>query len=284
MIYIPFIGALAYAVSTIMEKTILKIKKISIKNYLIVTFLGVVIVMLPFIYLFWGIKPQAFEFRNIIIFLVVIIFSIIANLFYLYSLKGEKVTKTEPARILEPLFVIILAIIFSFLINPDLYERKLNVIIPALIAGVALVFSHIKKDHIQFNKYFTAAVLGSFFFALELIITRLILDFYSPMTFYFLRASSILLISLLIFKPKFIDIKTPIKLKILLISFFWVIYRVIIYYGYLKLGIVFTTLVIMVAPIFIYIFARIFLKEKLSWRNIVASIIIAGCVVYAVLF
>ncbi len=283
MIYIPFIGALAYAVSTIMEKTVLEIKKISIKTYLVATFLGVVLVMLPFIYFFWDINPQALELKNAVIFLVVVILSIIANLFYLYSLKGEKVTKTEPARILEPLLIILLAIIFSFIVSADLYERKLNVIIPALIAGVALVFSHVKKDHIKFNKYFTAAMLGSFFFALELVITILILDFYSPMTFYFLRATSILLISLLIFKPKFKSIKTPIKLKILLISFFWVIYRVVIYYGFLdpELGIVKTILLIMMAPIFIYILARIFLKEKLSWRNIVASIVIIGCVLYA---
>ena len=78
-------------------------------------------------------------------------------------MKWEKVTNLEPAKILEPLFVIILAIFFSFIIDAGLYERNLKVIIPALIAGVALIFSHIQKHHLKFNRYFIAAILGSFF-------------------------------------------------------------------------------------------------------------------------
>jgi drug/metabolite transporter (DMT)-like permease len=62
----------------------------------------------------------------------------------------------------------------------------------------------------------------------------------------------------------------------------WVAYRVIIYYGYLNIGVIFTTLLIMLGPIFIYIFAKIFLKEKLNWRNVVAGIVIAASVVYAI--
>ena len=60
-------------------------------------------------------------------------------------------------------------------------------------------------------------------------------------------------------------------------------YRIIVYYGYLTLGFIFTTLMIMLGPIFVYTFARIFLKEKLTWRNIIASAIIIACVLYALL-
>ena len=63
----------------------------------------------------------------------------------------------------------------------------------------------------------------------------------------------------------------------------WVIYRLIVYYGYLNIGIIFTTLMIMLGPIFIYAFAYIFLKEELRWRNITAAIIIVCSVLYATL-
>jgi len=281
MFYIPILGAIALATGTILQKIVLKNKNINIKLYQVLEFLAIILVMIPFIYFFWRLDFQAFELRNVFIFSLVILFSIIANLFVFYSMKWEKVSNLEPAKILEPLFVIILAILFSFIFGQTLFSRNTNVIIPALIAGGALVFSHIKKHHLEFNKYFVAAIFGSFFFALELVTTRLVLDFYSPITFYFLRCSGILLISFAIFRPKFKNLETKIKLQIFITGAIWVAYRIVVYYGYINYGVIFTTLMIMLGPIFIYLFAHLFLKEKADWRNIVAALIILGCVLYA---
>ena len=283
MIYIPILGALALASGTILEKITLKRKKMNIKLYQTAVFLAIVIAMLPFIYFFWKLDAQALQLGNILIFGLVILFSIIANLFVFYSLKWEKVTNIQPARVLEPLFVVLLAVIFSFFINGGLYDRNYGVIIPALIAGLALIFSHIRRHHLSFNKYFIAAIFGSFFFALELVISRIILGFYSPITFYFLRSSTIFLLSLIIFKPKMKSIRPKDRWIILITGIIWFIYRVIIYYGYLNYGVIFTTLIIMLGPVLIYVFAYIFLKERLHWKNIAAAAIIVGAVLYTLL-
>jgi len=283
VLYFPILGAVALATGTILQRTILKKRKISIKLFQSAEFLAITLALLPFIYFFWKLDSQALGLKNILIFSLVIIFSIAANLFTYYSMKWEKITNLEPAKILEPLFIVLLAIIFSYLVSETMFERNLKIIIPALIAGTALILSHIKRYHLNFNKYFIAAVLGSFFFALELIITRLILDFYSPTTFYFLRCSAIFLISFLAFKPKFSKINKKTKIQILGLGFIWAFYRIIIYYGFLKLGVIFTTLMVMLGPIFVYLFAWKFLKEKINWKNIVASFVIVGCVLYAIL-
>ena len=282
MIHIPILGAIALATGTILEKIVLRKKKVNIKLYQTASFLAIVLAMVPFIYFFWKMDAQALELGNVLIFLAVIVSALVANIFVFYSLKWEKVTNLEPARILEPLFVILLAIVFSFF-AAGLYERNFNVIIPALIAALALIVSHIKKHHLRFNKYFIAAIIGSFFFALELVMSRLILNFYSPITFYFLRCSTIFLISLIVFRPKFKLLDKKSKLIILITGGIWAIYRIVIYWGYINLGIIFTTLMIMLGPIFIYLFAWKFLKEKLSWKNIIAALIIIGCILYAVL-
>jgi len=60
-------------------------------------------------------------------------------------MKGEKVNNLEPAKILEPLFIILLAIVFSYLVSETMFERNLKIIIPALIAGTVIILSHIKK-------------------------------------------------------------------------------------------------------------------------------------------
>ena len=163
----------------------------------------------------------------------------------------------------------------------ELYESNTKVIIPALIAGFALIASHIEKEHLKINKYFLAAIMGSLFFGLEIVTSRLILHFYSPVTFYFIRCAIIFLISLLIFRPKLQEINKRAKRNILMIGIIWVIYRVIAYYGYVRIGVISTTLIFMLGSVFVYMFAKIFLKEKINLRNIIASTIILACVLYA---
>src|SRR3989344_117156 len=239
--------------------------------------------MLPLLYFFWKFESEALELKSIIIFFSVIIISTIANGFYFYSLKWEKVSNLEPARLLEPLFIIIIAFTFSFVISPVLYERNSNIIIPALIAAIALIFSHIKKHHLDFNKYFTAAIIGSFLFAFELVLSKTILNYYSPISFYFLRCYFIFLLSLAVFRPNFNKLNKKLRFQIILAAALWVLFRISVYYGYLNLGVIKTTLILMFSHVFLYVFARVFLKEKLSWRNISASVIIIGCIVYVTL-
>ena len=278
--YLPVFGAVALALGTIFERIVLRKKKISIKTYQTASFLAIVTALIPLLYFFWRMDSAALGTKNIFIFALVILFSIIANLFVFYSLKWEKVGNLEPARVLEPLFIVLLAIVFSFFAE-GLYERNIKVIAPALVASFALVFSHIKRHHIEFNRYFIAAVIGSFLFALELVISRLILDFYSPITFYFLRSSVIFLISLAIFRPSFREIEPKTAKMIIATGIIWVAYRVIVYYGYIQIGVISTTLILMLGPIFIYALAYFVLKEKISWRNFVTAIVIVASIIYA---
>jgi drug/metabolite transporter (DMT)-like permease len=278
--YLPVIGAVALAGGTILERIVLRKKKVDIKLYQTASFLAIVAGMLPVIYFFWHLDSGALEPRNILLFSLVVLFSIIANMLVFYSMKWEGVGNLEPAKVLEPLFVILLAIIFSFFTD-GLYERNFRIVVPALIASLALIFSHIKKHHLKFNKYFVAAIFGSFFFALELVISRLLLDFYSPVAFYFLRSLAILIISFLIFRPNLKKLNPGVSWQIFLTGLIWIIYRVAVYYGYLKIGVISTTLILMLGPIFIYILAHFILKEKISWKNFLAAIIIVASVIYA---
>ena len=207
MLYIPFLGAGSLAFSNLLERIVLKRKKISVASYQTVAFLAIILTMLPFMYFFWNVNSDASKPWAIGLFLLVIIFAVVANVLTFYSLKGAKLGSLEPALISEEIFVIILALIASFFFDGTFYEKNLNVILPAGIACLALVFSHFKKDHIVFNKYFTAALLSSFFFALELIISKPLLDFYSPITFYFIRCVGVFLISIFIFRKSFTEIK-----------------------------------------------------------------------------
>jgi len=86
-----------------------------------------------------------------------------------------------------------------------------------------------------------------------------------------------------VFHPQFNKLDKKFPLISLGIGAIWVVTRVIIYYGYLHYGVVFTTLMIMLAPVFIYAFAYFFLKEKLSWKNAANALVISACIAYVYL-
>lgn len=283
MFYIPIIGAILEGAGNIIDKKILITHNVNYKNCIVYGFLALVLVMFPLIFFFWEIKPEAYSAKNLLIFMSVVLFSILANILVFFSLKRKKVTELEPIRLMQPLFTVLLAFIFSFFFAAYYTERKYSILVLALIASIALIASHVKKHHLVLNKYIIAAILGSFFFAVELVISKAILSYYSSLTFYFLRCLLIFLVTAFIFRPEISSIKNKTKLLMLLSAIVWVSYRWILYYGYLSLGIVFTTILFILGPIFIFIFARIFLKEKIYLRHIIASIIIIVCIIAAIL-
>lgn len=279
----PFFGPLSLASGTVLERLILMKKTVSVKLYQSASFLAIVLVMLPFLPFFWKISSDFYTIKNILIFASVVVLSLLANYFTFYSMKYERLGKLESAKITEPLFVILIAFIFSFIFGQELYGRNPNILVPALVAAAALIFSHVKKHHLKLSKYYIAALAGSFFFASELITSRLILDYFNPITFYFLRCATILIASSIIMRPKLhnnLDSRTV--LKILGVGIIWFAYRIIIYFGYTSLGVVETTLTIMLGPILIYLFAWKFLKEKLTWKQILTGVIVLAAVAYAI--
>ena len=166
MIILPIIGAVLEAAGTIIEKKVLKRKFMNFKNYTVFEFLSIVVLMLPIIYFSHYVSAEALTWKNIGIFAFVIIVSVGANLSIFYSLKRENVTEFEPIWVMQPLFTILIA----FFLYSD--ERNWIYVILALIASVTLIVAHIKREHLVYDRYMIAALLGSFLFGLELAVDR----------------------------------------------------------------------------------------------------------------
>lgn len=276
MFYTPILGAFLEATGMTVEKLMMRKKSLNYKNYTVYGFLAIVLVMLPFVFFFWEIKPEAYSLKNLLIFLLVIICSLLANLLTFFALKRENLTAMEPIRLMQPILTILLAV----LIYSSERTHPLTVLL-AIIASLSLVFSNVKKHHFSFDKYIIAAMLGSLFFAIELVISKSILSYYSSSTFYFMRCLLIFLITLALFKPTN-KLPTKVKLVMLITGAIWIVYRIILYYGYSAYGIVFTTILFILTPVFVYIFSALFLKEKINIKHIISSIIIIACVAAAV--
>ena len=282
MFYIPVIGALLESIGMIIEKKTLKKKNINYRNYSVYSFLAIVCVIIPFLFFFWKLSKEAFKPLNLLIFFIIVLTALCANLFIFYSLKRETLSEFEPVSMMQPLFVILLAFILSFFIPIYSNEKNPFILILALIASIALISAHIKKNHLVFDKYIISALIGGFLFSIELVLSKTILPYYSSWTFYFLRCLVILFISYIIFRPSFKKIDKESRYMTWGVSLIWVIYRVILYWGYESLGIIYTTVVLSIlTPVLIFVFARIFLKEKITKRQIISAVIILICVIIA---
>jgi len=292
MFYIPIIGSLLEATGMIIEKKIMKKKNIDYKTYTVYGFLAIVAVMIPFIIFFWNIKPENLILKNLIIFSAIVIIALIANLLIFYSLKRETMSEFEPISMMQPLFTILLAFIFSFFLSEYSNERNPLILILALVASITLIAAHIRKNHLVYNKYMIAALLGGFLFSLELVLTKILLPSPSSLTwdivksgftFYFLRCLFILIIAWIIFRPNFKKIDKNTHYLNWIVGIIFVIYRLILYWGYATLGIIYTTVILsLLSPVLIFIFARIFLKEKIKKRQIISAVIIVLCVIAAI--
>ena len=246
-------------------------------------FLAIVLVMLPFMYFYWDLSPEATQLPNALMLLTIVVLSVLANYFMVYSLKRVDLSEIEPIRLMQPLLTILIAFFLSFFFVIYESEKNTSILILSLVASSALVLAHIKKSHLSFSKYDISAMLGSFLFALELALSKFILHYYNSVTFYFIRSLLVFLLILVVFHPRLDTLKTKTKFLIFLSGAIWVVYRIILYYGYSTLGIVFTTMLFILGPIFIYLFAWMFLKEKITWRQVVSSVVIIGCVVTALI-
>jgi drug/metabolite transporter (DMT)-like permease len=281
-------GAFLEAAGTIIEKKILRKHNLDSKSYTVLEFIAIIIAAIPIFLILnsffpqifsWKITPEAFELKNLLIFGLIVVSALFANLFVFYAMKWEKITELEPIRLMQPLFVIL----FAFTLYSIERSTPTKILVAALIAAIALIFSHLKKHHLQFNKYSMSAIFGSILFALDLALSNFLLPFYSPLSLYFTRSLIVLLICFTFIKVDFRSQKKQTWFYLVIVGFIWVIYRAILYYSYTTGGVIFTTLLFMLTPIFIYLMSYIYLKEKPNWRNVLASIVILICILYATL-
>lgn len=277
MVYIPILGALSLSVMAVLEKIGLKKENIKTNHYVVAIFFFAVLFMVPLMFFYGNVSNEIFELKYVLVFLAMITVGVLANVCYFYAMKWEKLSNLEPVHLLGPLFTIaLISILF-------VSERNPQILIPSLIAAGALIFSHVKKHHLDFDRFMMVGVLGSLFFAIESIFIKIILPFFTPVSLYFYRSLFVLISMSIIFRPNLLKEMKGKKNIIIVasIGLLWVSYRVLAIYGYNLFGVIYTTLILMLSPVFIYLFAWRLLKDKPGWRNIVAAVIILMSIAYA---
>lgn len=219
---------------------------------------------------------NALDWKNLGWFALMISLAVGWNFIYYRVQQKEQLQDFEVLNLLSPLATALLAAIFF------VDERNVYILPAIFIAGIALIISRLDHRHLEFDKYSVEMILAIFLIAAEILVRKILLDIYSPASLYFFRTAFIFLIFIILWPgiklPREKTIWSRIALSALLAAF----NMVASFYGYVYLGVVLTTLILMLTPITVYFLDAIVIKEKLKTKNLFAALVILACIIYAV--
>lgn len=257
------------------DKITLTRHRVEIRVFIPILFLFLVLttgVLYPFL---GEIDPSYLELKYILLFLGMLICALIWNIFYYRGIQSEKIHEYELIIMFQPLLTILLAVLILK------GERNFPIIIASIIAAISLVIAHIKKQHFSFSNGAWNLIGAVVFMSIELIIIDILLKVYSPVALYFIRTGILFIFFYFYFRPRINQIDKTNLWLILASATLGTIQMVSKFYGFEAYGIIYTSLILILSPILVYILSAIFLHERLKTRTILSFVVILGCIVYA---
>jgi len=271
------LAALTQAGGILVDKIILTRRRVEIHVFTPILFL-LLFLLTSLLFPFLGtVSSELFKPYYLIIFISMLVLAVIWNFFYYRGVQSEKIHEFELILMAQPLITILLATIFLK------GERNIHIIIAALIAAVALIIAHIRKTHLELSKASIGLIVAVLFMSIELILIKILLNVLSPVALYSIRTGIVFIFFFFYFRPKIFQASNVNVLLILLTSFLGVIQMVSKFYGFEEFGVIYTSLILIISPLLVYIISTLFLHEHLKPRTIISALVILGCIVYATL-
>jgi drug/metabolite transporter (DMT)-like permease len=273
----PLIASITQAFGVVIDKVILSQKQVPINKFIPLLFSLLALftfLILPFDS--WC-SEEIVSWSVVGYLLLMIGLAFSWNILYYRAIRQETIQEFEPILMLSPLVVILLAPIFY------LEERNSIILSISLIVGVILVLSHLERGSIKFKKESLGLLACIFLAGLEVLVVRKLLFFFAPTPLYLIRCSVLFLIFLIYFRTNFARIDPSAVWGVVITSLLGVAQMVARFYGYQNMGIVFTTLVLSLSPVLVYLLGFLFLKEKIQPRKLVGGALILAGVTIAVL-
>jgi len=265
----PVLAAVLQAGSFTLDKVILSIRRISYKTYVGVSFPLIFIITLGIFFIFR--PPLTLELIKGSIWLIVISvgMTIITNLIFYRALHDDNLGEIQTLDLLRNIPIIIsTSILFAD-------ERNFAVIIPAILASFAIIWSHWERHHFKIAKHTLPFVIWSLCVAaIGPPISKILLETWNPISLELVRSfGTAVLLGPLFFQDAQ---KIPSKGFLLLLgtniltSIAWILFN----FSYQRLGIIYTILIFSLQPLLVYIASVLILKERFAWKKAVAFVIV----------
>ena len=269
------VASIGYAGGIIADKLILSKYKVPVMRFIPLLFVWLAIITAVFLPKFGGFDIDSISnYKYILLFVLMIVLALTWNIYYYRGIQKEEIHEFELIMLLSPLVTVLLAEIFL----PS--ERSLSTFIAALVASGALIISRFRHHHVKVGKVAWMTIVAMVLMSGESIVIKELLNIFSPVTLYFIRTSVLALAFIILYKPKLMVMKKEAYALTIISAIFGVMQMVLKFYGFKELGVIETTLILVLGPFLVYFFSASLFKEKLFKRDIFAAIIVVACVLY----
>ena len=263
------IASIGYAGGVVCDKVILSRYRVPVMRFIPLLFIWLFIITGLFLPVFGGVKTELLtEVKYIGLFALMIVVAVIWNIYYYRGIQKEEIHEFELIMLLSPLFTIILAEIFL----PA--ERDIRVFLAGVVASVALILTRFRHHHVKIGitawQTMGAMILMSF----ESILIKELLGVFSPVTLYFVRTLFIAGVFIVAYRPKLFAISKGVYALTIISAMLGVVQMVLKFYGFATMGVVETTMILVLGPFLVYFFYASSFKEKLYKRDIFAALVV----------
>lgn len=269
------IASIGYAGGVISDKFALSKYRVPVMRFVPLLFIFLATVTAVFLPRWGDIDyTHLFEWRPILLFALMIVVAVVWNIYYYQGIQKEDLHEFELIMLLSPLFTILLATIFL----PT--ERKFSVLIPAIIASGALLATRLRGHHFSSGKTAWRTALAMVLMSFESILIKEMLTYFSPVSLYFVRTSIIAIVFLILYRPKLLSMPMNAFALTILSAIFGVVQMVLKFYGFSSLGVIETTMILVLGPFIVYILSSKMFHEPFYKRDIAAAAVAVLCILY----
>lgn len=273
-----FIASIGYAGGVAIDKILLCRDKLQIRVFIPLLFILLTLITAVLLPRFGSVNWQIINLKYVLIFALMIAVATTWNMLYYRGIQRESLHELELIMLLSPLVTIIFAMIFL----PS--ERNLAVFIAGLVASIAFIWSRFRSHHLKLSLTAKGTVLAMILISFESILIKELLDVFSPTALYFTRTMIVAGVFCFMYRPKLKSTPLPLVGLTLISALFGVLQMVLKYYGFKNLGVIETTIVLLLGPFMVYAFSYFYFHEKPMYkRDVTCALIVIACIIYSTL-
>ena len=274
-----FLASIGYAGGVVVDKVVLSRHKLPVKRFVPLVFIWLALITAFLLPRFGSFNWELLQTtKYLLLFAAMILTALTWNSLYYRGIQEEELHEFEIIMLLSPLVTIILSEIFL----PK--ERDFNLFIAGAIVSLTLIASRFRHHHLQISKNSGMILLAMFLMSLESIFIKLMLDVTSPVTLYFSRTAIMAVIFIILWRPKLLSIPAKCFVYTIISAVFGVMQMVLKFYGFAKLGVVETTIILVMGPFLVYFFSAFYFHENLKKRDIMAALIVIATIIWVSFF
>lgn len=272
------IASIGYAGGVIADKVVLSRKKVPLLRFIPLLFIFLALFTATLLFKWgkieWSLLLSA---RYLWLTLAMIVVAVVWNIYYYRGLQQEEIHEFELIMLLSPMATIIFAEIFL----PS--ERSWSTFIVGIIASLTLIATRFRHHHMKISQVAWQSMLAMILMSFESILIKELLGVLSPVSLYFMRTLIIAIVFILAYKPKLFSVSKSVLGLTALSAAFGVIQMVLKFYGFESLGVIETTMILVLGPFLVYFLSMFIFKEKVFKRDLLAFAVLVGCILFVTL-